>query len=293
MGNGLKITKSAYLFLVPAVGLYLLFYIYPFIETAIYSFAEWDGITKVTFTGFENFKNLFSDKNFRDSIVRIFIWALLSIIFKVGSALVIAFALRHTFRGIRFFRTVIFFPYIISASAMCLMFMIIYDKEIGIINQFLKIIGLGGLARYWLSDANTAFYAVIAVPIYQAIGYFFVIFLAAMQDVPKELYDAAKIDGTNAVGEFFFVTVPYIWGTITVSVILAINGAFNDFNYVFILTGGGPGHSSEVPATYMYTEIFVNYRFGYGSAVALVIFVLTVTVTMTVRKSLSAGFKTE
>jgi len=293
MGMGLKMTKSAYLFLVPAVGLYLLFYIYPFFETAVYSSTKWDGITKVNFIGLNNFVNLLSDKYFREAVGRIFIWAFLSITFKVGSALIIAFVLRRSFKGIRFFRTVIFFPYIISASAMCLMFTIIYDKEIGFINQFLRLIGLGGVTRYWLSDANTAFYAVIAVPIYQAIGYFFIIFLAAMQDVPQELYDAVKIDGTGAIGEFFYVTIPYIWGTITVSVILAINGAFNDFNYVFILTGGGPGHASEVPATYMYKEIFVNYKFGYGSAVALVIFIITVTVTMTVRKTLSTGFRTE
>ncbi|MCL2319184.1 MAG: sugar ABC transporter permease [Treponema sp.] len=293
MRTGLKMSKSAYLFLIPAVALYLLFYIYPFIETAVYSFTKWDGITRAAFIGFTNFKNLFTEKNFTDSVSRIFIWAVLSITFKVGSALIIAFVLRRSFRGIRFFRTVIFFPYIISVSAMCLMFTIIYDKEIGLINHFLKFIGLGAVTRYWLSDPNTAFYAVIAVPIYQAIGYFFVIFLAAMQDVPQELYDAARIDGTNTIGEFFFVTVPYIWGTITVSVILAINGAFNDFNYVFIMTGGGPGHASEVPATYMYKEIFVNYKFGYGSAVALVIFILTITVTMTVRKSLAAAFKTE
>ena len=293
MGIGLKMSKSAYLFLIPAVGLYLLFYIYPFFETAVYSFTKWDGITKVTFIGLTNFKNLFTDRNFTNSVSRIFIWALLSIVFKVGSALVIAFVLRKSFRGIGFFRTVIFFPYIISVSAMCLMFMIIYDKEIGMINHLLRFIGLGSIARFWLSDANTAFYAVIAVPIYQAIGYFFIIFLAAMQDVPQELYDAAKIDGTSAIGEFFYITIPYIWGTVTVSVVLAINGAFNDFNYVFILTGGGPSHSSEVPATYMYTELFVNYKFGYGSAVALVIFLITVTVTMTVRKTLSTGFRTE
>jgi raffinose/stachyose/melibiose transport system permease protein len=196
-------------------------------------------------------------------------------------------------RGIRFFRTVVFFPYIISASAMCLIFTIVYDKDIGLFNILLKAVGLGRFARYWLADANTAFFAVIAVPIYQAVGYFFVILLAAMQDVPQELYDACKIDGASSLGEFSHVTVPYIWGTLTVCIMLAINGAFHDFNYVFILTGGGPGHSSEVPATYMYKEIFVNYNYGYGSTVATGIFVLTLMVTMVVRKSLLSLFRTE
>jgi raffinose/stachyose/melibiose transport system permease protein len=282
MGS-LRVSKSVYFFLLPALALYLTFFLFPFGETAVYSLTKWDGITKASFVGLKNFAALLSDRIFLDAVSRIFIWAALSILFKVGSALVIAYILRKPMKGIKFFRTVVFFPYIISASAMCLIFTIIYDKDIG----------LGKLTNYWLADPNTAFYAVIAVPIYQAIGYFFVILVAAMQDVPQELYDAGKIDGTNGFTEFLHVTVPYIWGTLTVCIILAINGAFNDFTYVFILTGGGPGHASEVPATYMYKELFVNYEFGYGSSVAVGIFVLTLAVTMFVRKGLSSRFTVE
>jgi raffinose/stachyose/melibiose transport system permease protein len=287
----LKMNKVVYLFLLPALALYLTFFLYPFGQTAWYSLTKWDGVQPALFVGASNFVTLLSDETFRAAVSRIFIWAALSILFKVGSALVIAYILRKPMKGIRFFRTVVFFPYIISASAMCLVFTVVYDKEIGLFNLVLKGIGLGGITRYWLADADTAFYAVIAVPIYQAVGYFFVILLAAMQDVPQELYDAGKIDGAGGVGEFLHITIPYIWGTLTVCIILAINGAFNDFTYVFILTGGGPGHASEVPATYMYKEIFVNYKFGYGSAVAMAIFALTLAVTMLVRKGLSSRFR--
>ena len=281
------------IFLLPALALYLTFFLFPFAQTAVYSLTKWDGITPAVFAGARNFGTLLSDELFRAAVARIFIWAALSIMFKVGSALVIAYILRRPMKGIKFFRTIVFFPYIISASAMCLIFTIVYDKEIGLVNMVLKVIGLGQITRYWLADANTAFYAVIAVPIYQAVGYFFVILLAAMQDVPQELYDAGKIDGAGGVGEFLHITVPYIWGTLTVCIILAINGAFHDFTYVFILTGGGPGHASEVPATYMYKEIFVNYKFGYGSAVAVGIFALTLAVTMGVRKTLTSWFRVE
>ena len=113
-----------------------------------------------------------------------------------------------------------------------------------------------------------------------------------MQDVQQDLYDAGKIDGTNGLTEFLYVTVPNIWGTLTVCIILAINGAFHDFTYIFILTGGGPGHASEVPATYMYKEIFVNYKFGYGSAISVGIFFLTLVVTMLIRKTLTSRYKT-
>ncbi len=286
-------SRAVYLFLLPALALYLTFFVFPFAETAIYSLTKWDGVSVPVFVGINNFVTLLSDEVFLAAVSRIFIWAALSITFKVGSALIIAYILRRPMKGIRFFRTVVFFPYIISASAMCLIFVVAYDKEIGPINMLLRAVGLGQLSRYWLADADTAFYAVIAVPIYQAIGYFFVILLAAMQDVPQELYDAGKIDGAGGVGEFLHITIPYIWGTLTVCVILAINGAFNDFTYVFILTGGGPGHASEVPATYMYKEIFVNYKFGYGSSVAMGIFALTLAVTMLVRKGLATRFRTE
>ncbi len=286
-------SRAVYLFLLPALALYLTFFVFPFAQTAIYSLTKWDGISAAVFVGLKNFVTLLSDEVFRAAVSRIFIWAALSITFKVGSALVIAYVLRKPMKGIRFFRTVVFFPYIISASAMCLIFVVAYDKEIGPINMLLRAAGLGQLARYWLADADTAFYAVIAVPIYQAVGYFFVILLAAMQDVPQELYDAGRIDGAGGVAEFLHITIPYIWGTLTVCIILAINGAFNDFTYVFILTGGGPGHASEVPATYMYKEIFVNYKFGYGSSVAMGIFILTLGVTMLVRKGLTTRFRTE
>jgi len=291
MGS-LKMNKIVYLFLLPALALYLTFFFYPFAETAIYSFTKWNGINEATFIGIDNYKTLLSDSAFMAAAGRIFVWAGLSIFFKVGSALVIAYILRKPMRGIRFFRTIVFFPYIISASAMCLMFTIIYDKEIGLFNIVLRVLGLDSVTRYWLSDPKTAFYAAIAVPIYQAIGYFFVILLAAMQDVPQDLYDAGKIDGTNGLTEFLYVTVPSIWGTLTVCIILAINGAFHDFTYIFILTGGGPGHASEVPATYMYKEIFVNYKFGYGSAISVGIFFLTLVVTMLIRKTLTSRYKT-
>lgn len=289
----LKCNKKALLFLVPALTLYCTFFIYPFIQTAMYSFTNWDGFSKPAWIGFDNFIRIFSDEVFRDAIGRIFIWAVLSILLKVGMALIIAYVLTKGIRGIRFFRSVVFLPYIISASAMCLMFTIMYDKDIGLINMLLRVLGLGKYVNYWLSDPNTAFYAVILIPIYQAVGYFFVILFAAMKDVPEDLYEAGRMDGTNPVTEFIKITLPTIWPTLVVCIILAINGAFQNFDYIFIMTYGGPGRASEVPATYMYKSIFVNGEYGYGSAAALILFVLTMTVTSCVRKGLNSRFTTE
>ena len=292
MGS-LKFNKKIILFFIPALVLYVTFFIYPFLQTLFYSFTDWDGFTKASFIGIENFQKILSDEVYRTSVGRIFIWAVLAIILKVGMALIIAYVLRKSMRGISFLRMVVFLPYVISSSAMCLMFSIMYDKEIGLINVLLKAVGLGDVTRYWLADESTVFYAVILIPIYQAIGYFFVILFAAMKDVPDELYEAGKLDGTNPFTEFTRITIPYIWPTLVVCIILAINGAFQNFDYIFIMTGGGPGHAREVPATYMYKSIFVNGQYGYGSAAALILFVITMVVTSLTRKGLNSMYKVD
>ena len=292
MGS-LKFNKNIIFFLIPALALYLIFFIFPFIQTAFFSFTDWDGFSDARWVGLDNFKAIMTDSVFRESVIRIFVWAALSILIKVGMALVIAFVLQREIRGVSFFRTVVFLPYVISSSAMCLMFTIMYDKDIGLINMVLRGIGLGNFTRYWLSDPSTAFYAVIFIPIYQAIGYFFVILFAAMKDVPSDLYEAGRIDGTTPFSEFFLITVPSIWPTLVVCIILAINGAFQNFDYIFIMTYGGPGHASEVPATYMYKSIFVNGQYGYGGAAALILFAITMVITNIVRKSLNSRFRVD
>lgn len=289
----LKYRKSVALYLIPAVVLYLVFFIYPFLKTFLYSFTDWNGFVQPTFTGLENYAKIFSDKVFLASMKRIFIWVICSIIFKVGTALLLAYVLRKGMRGVRFFRGVVLVPYIMSAASMCLMFTIMYDKEIGFINILLRAIGLDSITRYWLTDTKTAFGAVIAIPIYQAIGYFFVILFAAMQDVPEDLYEAGRIDGTNSFTEFIHITLPGVWKTLAVCITLAINGAFQNFDYVFILTYGGPNHASEVPATYMYKALFTRSQYGYGGAVAMVIFLCVLLLTIFVRKTVATRFSVE
>jgi raffinose/stachyose/melibiose transport system permease protein len=289
----LKFRKGVILFLIPAVVIYVVFFVYPFLTTVLFSFSDWDGFTSPKFNGLANYINIAKDVIFRDSLVRVFIWVVTALTFKVGFALVIAFVLRKKMRGIRFFRTVVFIPYIMSSAAMCLMFSIMYDKEIGFFNIVLRGIGLDNLTRYWLSDPKTAFGAVIVIPIYQAIGYFFVILFAAMKDVPEDLYEAARIDGSNALQEFFNITLPCVWKTLSVCIILSINGTFQNYDYIFILTYGGPNHMCEVPATYMYKALFTRSEYGYGGAVAMVIFLCVLLLTGIVRKTVSPRFSTE
>jgi len=291
--GGLKYRHSVALFLLPAIIMYLTFFIYPFLWSFYTSFTDWNGFTSPNWTGLDNYIALANSRVFRESMVRIIIWVICSITFKVGSALVIAYVLRKKMWGVKFFRTIVFIPFVMSSASMSLMFAIMYDRNIGFFNVLLRAIGLDNLTRFWLANMDTAFYAVIAIPIYQAIGYFFIILFGAMQDVPEDLYEAGRLDGTNGLTEFLFITLPGVWKTLSVCIIMAINGAFQNFDYIFILTYGGPNNSSEVPATYMYKALFVRSQYGYGGAVAIAIFASVLLLTIFVRKTVATRFPTD
>ena len=273
----------------PAALLYGALFVYPFIQTFISSFTSWDGISAPVFVGVANYVAMFNDSVLMSGILRILIWAALAVLVKVGLGFVFAAMLKDRIRGYKFFTGVFFFPVVISSSAMSLIFSLMYDKDIGIINQALKGLGLGFLQQSWLSNPQTAFYAAIAVPIYQDIGFFMIIFLAVLQDIPSEYYESARIDGASAFQIFFRVTVPLSLGSIRVCVILAITSAFKTFDYIFLLTGGGPGTSSQVPATWMYQQTFQAFKYGYGDAIAMFIFVLSIAVSAVVVGSGSLG----
>jgi raffinose/stachyose/melibiose transport system permease protein len=273
--GALKFKPQYLLFALPALALYLLFFIYPFIQTLLSSFTQWNGITAPVFTGLANYAKLFHDSVLLSGIVRILIWAGLAVVIKVALGLIFAALLRDRPRGYKFFTSVFFFPVVVSSSAMSLVFTLVYDNNIGLVNHALRAIGLGFLGQAWLSNPQTAFYAAIAVPIYQDTGFFMVIFLAALQGIPNEYYEAARLDGANPVQAFFRITVPLSLGSIRVCVVLAVTTAFKTFDYIFLLTSGGPGNATQVPATWMYLETFQSFNYGYGDAIAILIFVLS------------------
>lgn len=245
---------------------------------------EWDGFSNPIFIGLANYSRLVQDEIFLSGIGRVLIWAVLAILFKVGAALVLANILRKPIKGSKFFTGAFFMPVIISSAALGLMFTLMYDVDIGTVNWILKLIGLDSLARPWLGDPDTAFYAVLSAPIFHMIGYFMIILLAAMKNIPEELYESAVIDGANAWTIFSRITIPLVWPILQICIILAINGAMKGFDYIFIMTKGGPGTSTEVPATHMYKMIFTSFQYGYGTSIAFSIFLFTITVVLVFKK---------
>jgi raffinose/stachyose/melibiose transport system permease protein len=284
----LRFRPSVLLFMLPAFALYALFFITPFFQTLFGSVFDWNGMGASRFVGLQNYLQLAHDHLFLRGIGRVGLWAVLAIIFKVGIALVLASMLRLPIRGARFFSGAFFVPVVISSAAISVMFTLLYDPDIGLVDVTLRAVGLGALAHSWLSDENTALYAVIAVPIWHTIGYFFVILLAAMRNSPQEIYEAARIDGAGTWMTFTRITVPTIWPVLQVCIVLAVTAALKSFDYVFVMTGGGPGTATEVPATYMYKTIFVSLRLGYGTAMATTIFAVALATTLLFRRVTAA-----
>ncbi|MUV37214.1 putative ABC transporter permease protein YurN [Lentibacillus sp. JNUCC-1] len=204
-------------------------------------------------------------------------YAIISVILQVGFALVLAYVLEDkVFRKIApFFRVVYFMPVMISVSVIALLFGFVYNPQMGLLNEFLQLIGLEDLAKPWLGNSSTAIYAVIAMSQWQSIGFIMMLFVVAIQKVPKELYEAADIDGAGKIKKFFSITIPQVKEAIFVNTLITVTGSMLVFNEPYILTGGGPGFSSITMSVHMYQEGFVKDNMGLASTVAFVIFLIT------------------
>jgi raffinose/stachyose/melibiose transport system permease protein len=278
-----KNKKKIMLYLFPAFAFILVFIYYPIIQNFIYSLYRWSSFSPdKTFIGLENYKRLFTDNVFYISLKNNILYAAISVFFQCGIGLIIAAILEdkvfRKFQG--FFRTVYFIPAVISMTVVGLLWQLIYNPSIGIVNSFLNLLGLGKYAHAWLGDPSTAIYAVIFVSQWQYIGYIALLYLIAIQKIPEELYESAVIDGANKIKCFLFITIPQVKEMILVSTVITVIGSFKLFDEIYIMTGGGPGHATEVLATYMYRAAFRNDEMGYAAAFATVIFVITFILTI-------------
>jgi raffinose/stachyose/melibiose transport system permease protein len=244
----------------------------------VFSLYRWSSfsVNKV-YVGFRYYGRLLSDPIFYTALQNNALYAVISIVCQVGVGLILAAILEEkVFRKYQpFFRTVYFVPSVISFTVIGLLWQMLYNPDIGILNAALRGIGLGRFALGWLGDSRLAIYAVIAVSQWQYTGYIMMLFLVAIQKIPPELYEAAMIDGANRAQSFRHVTVPQVKAMIVVNMAITVIGAFKVFDEVYIMTGGGPGRSTEVLATYLYRSAFRNDEMGFANAIGCVIFLMT------------------
>ena len=273
-----KRNLQALAFAVPAILILGIFVYFPLIENFIYSFQSFtlSSATK-EWVGFDNYRHLFSDKIILVSLKNNILYAVISIVIQVGFGLVLAAVLEdiafHKFAPA--LRSIYFIPTVISMTVVCLLFDFVYNPQMGLLNSFLELVGLDGFTRIWLGSKKTAMYAVIAVSQWQSTGYVAMLFIVAIQKIPRDLYEAAEVDGAGKLKRFFYITVPQVRQMFFVTMILTVVGAFTVFNEPYILTGGGPGTATMVLSLHMYQTGFVKNNMGYASTIAMLIFVIT------------------
>ena len=269
---------SAYVYLAPAVAFYVVFLVRPLLESVWVSLFDWDGITLASWAGVGNLTGVLADPAIWEavghSLVFIVFYAL------IPSALALVFVgvvSRIRVRALTFFRAALFVPYILSTVVVAIAWRWIYAQD-GPLNAILQAIGLGGVARAWLGDFDTALPAVGFIGSWIMFGLAFVLLMAGAQRIPTELYEAARMDGAGPVREFFAVTLPALRGELRVAMVLMVTAALRNFDIVWNTTSGGPGTSTTVPSYYIYREAFVIHQVGRASAIAVLmtIFILCV-----------------
>ncbi|MDO4264882.1 MAG: sugar ABC transporter permease [Eubacteriales bacterium] len=273
-----KRNREAFLYILPCLIVLGLFVYYPLIMNIVYSFHSFtlSSSTK-DFVGLANFRKLFSDKIILTSLMNNVLYAVISVIIQVGFGLVLAAVLEdRVFQKVSpFFRTTYFIPTLLSMTVVCLLFRFIYNPQMGLLNSFLKLVGLDGLTNIWLGKSKIAMYAVIAVSQWQSTGYVTMLFIVAIQKIPRDLYEAAEMDGAGKIRQFFCITVPQVRQMWFVTMVITVVGAFTVFNEPYILTGGGPGTSTMTLALHMYQTGVVKNDMGYASTIAMLIFLIT------------------
>lgn len=274
--------KAIFLYVFMAFLLVIVFIYIPIVQNFVYSLYRWSSFSKEkVFVGFRYYIRLFQDPVFYTALKNNTLYAIISIICQVFIGLIIASILEdkiiRKFQPV--FRTVFFLPSVISITVVGLLWQLIYDPNIGILNNFLYKIGLEKFAHAWLGESSTAMLSVIFVSQWQYTGYIALLFLIAIQKIPKELYEAAMIDGASKIQTFFKVTVPQVKKMILVTSTITLIGAFKVFDEVYVMTSGGPGYSTEVLASYMYRVGFRNDEMGYAATIATIVFIITFSLT--------------
>lgn len=271
----LSTKKAKAAMLLPTLAVYTVFIILPVFVAVYYSFTDYSGLGKAEFTGLENYRRMFQDKLFLISLRNTVIVLGCSILFLLAGSFLVSLLMNVSFKGNAFFKMVFFSPYVIAPIIIGIIWGYILNPNYGLLNSFLRAIGLEGLAVEWIGGVKWSPLSIALVFTWQVMGFHATIFLSGIKTIPTELYEACAIDGANALQRVFFVTLPMLKETIIINTVLVITGVFKIYELVYQLTGGGPSHQSELLTSYMYFTVFKSRKYGYGMAIAAAILVLS------------------
>lgn len=277
--------RFAVLCITPAVILLLMFLIYPAFEVFRMSLYDWGGFSPVkNFVGLQNFKILMNDMNFIRAFQNTILMIVLVTIFTLFFAVLMAYILStEKIKGQNFFRVIFYIPNILSMVVIAGMFSAIFNPTQGLLNSLLSLMHIIKEPVLWLGNRKLVVYALILALIWQAIGYYMVMYMASMANIPDSYYEAADLDGAGKVTKFFNITLPLIWNNLRTTLTFFIISTINlSFLLVQTMTGGGPNGSSEVVLSYMYRQAFTNSTYGYGMAIGVTIFIFSFALASTI-----------
>ena len=272
-------TRTAVFFLLPAFAVIFLFHVIPAFYAWYISFFKFDNLSPMIFTGLSNYARLLKDEMFWKSLFNTFYFAAGTIPLSIIISVFIAVLLNQKIRGLSFFRTAYFLPVITSMNAVAMVWLWIFQPDIGLLNY---ILGFFGVSRInWLMDPVWAMPAVIMVSVWKNIGYNIIIFLVGLQTIPGEYYEAAQLDGAGDMQTFKHVTWPLLMPTVFFVTLISLINSFHTFTQIYMLTpDGGPLKSTSVIVFYLYENAFKNFDMGYASAISFVVFLITFVLTV-------------
>ena len=285
MNKAFSNKRSIVLFMTPAALVFLAVMIIPIFATGYYSTLEWDGIGDATFVGIKNYISLLLDNKYEfwQSVGHSFIVLFLSVFVQETISMVLALILAKGVKGESFFRTAFFIPMVVSTVVIAQLFLKIYNPNYGLLNTMLESLGLGRWANEWLGDPKIAIWAVFIPLIWQYIGYHMLLFYGAIKSLSTDILEAARIDGANYFQISTRIILPLIVPMIETCVVLAVVGSLKTFDFVYVMTNGGPVGATEVPSTIMYDLLINRSVYGEGSAAAVFIVVECLLFTVVLR----------
>jgi len=276
--------KQIFIFIGPAFVLYIALILYSVIFNIYLSFYKWSGFGNPKFVLFNNYIKLFKDDLFWRSLAHNFVIMICALTIMLTISLILAIILDMGFRGSGLLKNVFFLPVVVSIVVIGLVWARILEPSNGPLNLALSSLGLGSLTQNWLGDPNMALGSVISIWIWRHVGYGMILFLAGLQNIPKSIIEAAKIDGANTWKVITKITIPTLRPVILTVMLWSVILSFKIFPLIHILTGGGPYHSTEVLNTYMYRIAFQNYNLGYASTIATILLIIMVIGSVINRK---------
>lgn len=274
-------------FLAPSILLYVVFVLFPYGRSMYISLTQWRGLVKKpVFIGLENFQHMMGDNNFWNALGNNAFYIVVLPLVTLSLAIFFAFIFSQGVPLSKFYRITYFFPQVMSVVAIGVLWSFVYHPTIGILTSILQGIGISE-PPVWLGNPDTVLWAISGVTVWYEVGFYMILFLAAMESIPMAYYEAAMLDGASRWHLFWNITLPMISATLQTGVIFIMINATNMFAITQTMTEGGPSRSSEVLATFLYNEAFINSNFGYGTAVAVALFLITLFISVVLSRLLN------